>query len=64
MTTSASGSYDGNLEGYVSLFVTIRLPELCTGVLTYPHSPDYRPGIHGLTPVQVGSLSASLNTIV
>ncbi|KAJ8584238.1 hypothetical protein M405DRAFT_866390 [Rhizopogon salebrosus TDB-379] len=26
--------------------------ETLKGVLTYPHSPDYRPGIHGLTPVR------------
>ena len=31
--------------------------ELFLGVLTYPNSPDYRPDIDNLSPVQVGSNS-------
>jgi hypothetical protein len=43
------------LKGTSLFFTTIRLPERYTGVLTYPHSPDYRPDIDGLTPVQVSN---------
>jgi hypothetical protein len=33
---------------------------ICVGVLTYPNSPDYRPDIDHLSPVQVGGNSDSL----
>ncbi|KAG1726836.1 hypothetical protein EDB19DRAFT_1897612 [Suillus lakei] len=35
-----------------------RLMEILKGVLTYPHSTDYRPDVDGLTPVQVVVLDA------
>ncbi|OJA16091.1 hypothetical protein AZE42_05645 [Rhizopogon vesiculosus] len=35
-----------------------RMMEILKGVLTYPHSPDYRPDVDGLTPVQVVVLDA------
>ncbi|KAH7925996.1 hypothetical protein BV22DRAFT_1111998 [Leucogyrophana mollusca] len=35
-----------------------RLMEILKGVLTYPNSPDYRPDVDGLTPVQAAVMDA------
>lgn len=47
--------YESFFLGYLTAYL---------GVLTYPHSPDYRPDIDALPPVQVGFPSDYYLTIL
>ena len=64
MGSRTTNTVDVHFERYYTeLYWSRHLTNLHLGVLTYPNSPNYRPDVDGLTPVQVQWHTLNTNSL-